>query len=479
MYSIKIYFLCLLLSISIKNVQAQQNSDFDIGPDFNKLGQLQSRTTHQIVGSDLWIGGEVLDRDYADYHAYKHYLDSLGAKKIRLQSGWAKTEQVKGEYDFAWLDSIVNDALARNIEPWIQISYGNELYEGAGGISLGEGLPTSEEAYEAWLNYTEALVDHFKDRVNKWEIWNEADHRYNEGGPELYARLYYQTGKKVREVQPNATLIGLSIAGVSRLQYVDFFFNYLKERDALDLVDAITFHGYPQNPDNGFDHVKRLQELAYKYRPGIALWQGETGCPSTFGSSGALSGHKWTQLTQAKWDLRRALAHVGRGYPFSLFTISEYKYDRKKFSGLNSKGILKANEDKSIAYAKPAYYAYQNLTALLDHRMERLPALQYEYECDSSLSVFPYHHKVNNKPMVFTWIDSSIPSDDNNLSKADFTFNGIHFTDPVIIELRTGSVYNIPGSQWRAEETSTQFFEVPVYDSPIVIVERDLIKIRN
>lgn len=447
--------------------------------DLKYIGKLETRTTHQIIDSDLWIGGEVLDRDYADYHAYKHYLDSLGAKKIRLQSGWAKTEKVKGVYDFSWLDSIVDDALSRSIEPWIQISYGNELYPDAGGISLGEGLPTSEEAYDAWLDYTEALVDHFKDRVDIWEIWNEADHRYNEGGPELYARLYYETAKKVREIQPNAKLVGLSMAGVSRLKYADFFFNYLKERNALHLVDAVTFHGYPRNPDHGFEAVKNLQELAYNYRPGIEFWQGETGCPSTFGSSGALSGHPWTELTQAKWNLRRALAHVGRGYPFSLFTISEYNYNRKKFKGLNTKGILKINDDLSIAHAKPSYYAYQNLTSLLDHRMEQLPALQFEYQSDSSLSVFVYRHKVNRSPMVFTWIDSSIPSGDNQVSKADFSFSGLNFTDPVLVELRTGAIYDIPSQYWRKEGNQVEFMRLPVYDSPVAIVDHQLIKIND
>lgn len=378
---------------------------------------------------------------------------------------------------FTWLDSIVNDALARRIEPWIQISYGNELYPDAGGISLGEGLPTSDVAYEAWLNYTEALVDHFKDRVDIWEIWNEADHRYNAGGPELYARLYYETAKKVRAIQPNATLVGLSMAGIGRTKYVDFFFNYLQERDALHLVDAVTFHGYPRNPDDGFEAVIGSQELAYSYRPGIEFWQGETGCPSTLGSSGALSGHPWSELTQAKWNLRRALAHVGRGYPFSLFTISEYNYNRKKFKGLNTKGILKINDDLSIAYAKPAYYAYQNLTSLLDHQMERLPALSFQSQCDSSLSVYAYRHKVSKAPMIFTWIDSSIPADSNQLTNAGFTFNGINFEDPVLVDLISGKVFELPDKMIEIRGSQVYFSAIPVYDSPLVLVDRKLIRI--
>jgi len=368
----------------------------------------------------------------------------LGAKKIRLQSGWAKTEKQKGDYDFTWLDSIVNDAISRKIQPWIR--------------------------------YTRALVSHFRDRVNEWEIWNEADHRYNEAGPEQYAELYYRTGKAIREVQPNARLIGLSIAGVGRTAYVDLFFQYLQERDAVDLVDIATFHGYPRNPDDGFDAVKELKAVIYKYRPGVELWQGETGCPSTYGSSGALSGYHWTETIQAKWDLRRALAHVGRGYPFSLFTISEYTYDRRKFIGLNTKGILKVNDDLSIAYAKPAYYTYRNLTSLLDHRFERLPVLNYETDSDSSLSVFAFRHKVNTYPLIFIWMDGSIPAEDFPVIHSHFSFTGLPFSDPVVIDLMTGKVYELSDHAWSVNGMDTRFDRIPVCDAPVVLTDKAIIQ---
>ena len=60
------------------------------------VGSIRPVPAREIQGSDLWIGGEVLDRDLCSYDAYKSYLGELGAKKIRLQSGWAKTEREQG-----------------------------------------------------------------------------------------------------------------------------------------------------------------------------------------------------------------------------------------------------------------------------------------------------------------------------------------------------------------------------------------------
>lgn len=82
---------------------------------YEAIGVLSPKSIHEVK-NDLTLGCEVLDRDYADYHQYKEYIVPLGLKKIRLQAGWAKTEKIKGVYDFAWLDSIINDAVGRGIK---------------------------------------------------------------------------------------------------------------------------------------------------------------------------------------------------------------------------------------------------------------------------------------------------------------------------------------------------------------------------
>ena len=81
----------------------------DVADEISKLlensciGSLVNKDLSQTC-NDLTVGCETLDRDYADYHKYKEYLEPLGLRKIRLQAGWAKTEKSKGKYDFAWLD---------------------------------------------------------------------------------------------------------------------------------------------------------------------------------------------------------------------------------------------------------------------------------------------------------------------------------------------------------------------------------------
>ena len=136
---------------------------------YEAIGVLSPKSIHEVK-NDLTLGCEVLDRDYADYHQYKEYIVPLGLKKIRLQAGWAKTEKIKGVYDFAWLDSIINDAVGRGIKIWLQASYGNPIYEGGGTPYLKGGWPTSEEGKTAWNRWVEAMALHYKGKVYEWEI---------------------------------------------------------------------------------------------------------------------------------------------------------------------------------------------------------------------------------------------------------------------------------------------------------------------
>ncbi len=112
-------------------------------PAWKEIGKIKPRHAREIASSSWSIGGETLDRDYTDYHSYKKYLGPLGAKRIRLQGGWAKCEKTKGQYDFAWLDAIVKDAFSQGVAPWIELSYGNPIYEGGGEAKLAGGLPSS------------------------------------------------------------------------------------------------------------------------------------------------------------------------------------------------------------------------------------------------------------------------------------------------------------------------------------------------
>lgn len=443
--------------------------------EFPCIGKVARRHARDIASSSWSVGGETLDRDFAIYSNYKGYLGPLGAKAIRLQAGWAKCEKIPGQYDWAWLDEIIDDALAQGVQPWVETSYGNPIYPDGGGTGLGAGLPRSPEALRAWDAWVKALVARYKDRVREWEVWNEPD-----GGhgitAEAFAEFHLRTAAIIRAEQPGAQIYALALANTGKMEFAEALLELAKGRGQLGLIDAITIHGYPKNPDDT-RAVERFRELVARYSDKIEIRQGETGAPSDV-TVGALRDVPWTELKQAKWDLRRMLAHHGKGVPFNLFTLCELKYSQPKMTGFNRKGLLRCNEDKTVSGPKPAYYAAQRVFSIFDDSLERIADFEFTVPSGDKLAVFGYRKKEGGGAVVTAWLNGAPPEDSNATTPVDLSFPGAKFTAPVYVDLVSGNVHDIPADRWAADEGGTTFKQLPLCDAPVLVAEKSALSIR-
>ena len=93
-----------------------------------KIGRITPKRSLDIKESKLGIGFEKLDRNVFDPEKAYDKLALVGVKWVRIQSGWQRTERVKGQYDFGWIDTVVDNLIERGMRPWICLCYGNELY---------------------------------------------------------------------------------------------------------------------------------------------------------------------------------------------------------------------------------------------------------------------------------------------------------------------------------------------------------------
>ncbi len=452
------------------------------GIPFPVLGKVAPRNAKDIASSPWSIGGETLDRDFADYQQYKRYLGPLGAKGLRLQTGWAKCEKEPGVYDWAWLDVIIDDAVAQGLRPWLELSYGNKIYPGGGDTGLGGGFPSSPEALTAWDNWVRALVTRYRDRVQEWEIWNEPDLNSRGTAPaSAYVDLYLRTVTIIRELQPNAKLWALALAHTP--EYADAFLAGMKAKGKLDLIDAITFHGYPRNPDDT-TLVDKLRAVIQKHGRAISLRQGETGAPSRYQENFALSKIPWTETTQAKWDLRRLLAHRAKDVPMNLFTISDMHYTQPNGSQagsdgvlrMNYKGLLATNPDKSIGHVKAVYYAAQAVFAIFDDTVKL--AREYPFTSTALRGVAVAGFETDTKQQIAAvWFNDAPPAEANGVTLADVSFRAGKFREPVLVDLRTATVYAVPNDRWKQTDRGAEFRSLPLYDSPVLIAEKSAVRI--
>jgi hypothetical protein len=268
-----------------------------------RVGVLRPRDSLSIESSRCGVGCETLDRDLFDYRPVFPQMGELGVKWARLQTGWAKCETQKGEYDFAWLDDQVNCLLSYGIRPWFCVGFGNPIYTPAaaegyqtvtGQVPLGD-----PETEQAWVSYVKALVAFFRDRVTHYEIWNEPENvRFWQDRPRTgasYARLFDLTVPAIKEAYPEAKIVaGGMTARVLAPEGRAWVREFLRSIDDPTVIDVLTFHSYRYPPERDYEEeVQRLQALLAEFNPRIRLWQGESGYPSVPSGSGSRAYWIW------------------------------------------------------------------------------------------------------------------------------------------------------------------------------------------
>ncbi len=441
-----------------------------LNPGLKRIGTLNPRSADQIAGSNWTLGCETLDREFADYQEYKEYIVPLGIKTIRLQGGWAKTEKVKGVYDFGWLDAIVKDAKARGLNILLETGYGNPIYEGGGGWDLAGGFPTSAEGLAAWDSWVQAMAVHYKGIVRDWAMWNEPDinkaHR-----PEDIAPFNIRTAAIVKRVIPDARIAGLSLASSSP-KLLESCLKVLDANGKLDLFHWFIYHGYAPNPDSSYASVEQLKATLAKYAPSARMRQGENGAPSERTTKFALRDYDWTEWSQAKWDLRRMLGDLGHDVESSVFTICDFNHIGRE---INRKGLLLANEDKKVRKIKLAYYSVQNVTSLFDDTLERVKDAAITVTYGKRTASFAYRNRKSGRHLVTLWDNSGTPDDSFATQPAQVQVKELAMQEPVWVDLVSGGIYEIPKSSVSRAGDTLVLKDIPLYDAPVVIADKALV----
>lgn len=433
------------------------------------IGSIKPKDSHETK-NDISIDCGTQDRGYVDYESYKVWLEPLGLHKVRLQAGWAKTEKEKGVYDFAWLDKVIDDVVARGLTPWLQTSYGNPIYEGGGTIFLAGGWPVSEEALEAWDNWVRAMAERYKGKVLEWEIWNEPDINKDFIEDETGFVLFTErTTKILKEVDPDCKIAAFAWA-YCLPDCFERCLQRLQDDGYLKQIDWITYHFYVYRPEDMYWKVDVYQAILDKFDTPTVLRQGETGAPSRGHMGGALAEYDWTEESQAKWTLRRLLCDKARNIPTAVFAFSDITYSKDDHISLkNFKGLLETNENKTVRRPKRSFHAVRTMAALWDNIGKPIDASGITSSVEDAVSMYAFDNG-KSKSIVF-WKNERIPMSFCKTVPCSINAPGFAFKDPVAVDIRTGKVYKVI-------TTNGVLANVPVYDSPVMITEKKILELQ-
>lgn len=419
-------------------------------------------------GGKLGLGMECLDRDLWDWKRAFPHIKSLGIKMVRLQTGWQKTEKQEGVYNFCWLDEIVDCLLEEKITPLLSLSYGNKIYcdspekypnlENGG---LGHIPVETKREREGWQNYVTALLDHFKDRVKFYEIWNEPEVSSfcvsNLPWNEAYMELVKMTSPIIRKVCPDAKILSCTALIVSAEILVDMGIG--------EWVDIHAYHNYKPWPELKLGEQKNKILHMKEKAPNLEFWRDEAGFPSYNDpkSRGALSDVKVSEIKQAKFVMRHLTCDMKNDQLHKTFYFHAYDFEHFSHTVRYHYGLIR-HEDLS---RKPSYNAVQVLSHLYDeakisnkYQLSFADSPQSELKYDELLKLEFLCFEKNNDVFFGYYLPIEI-GDDSKVFKAFLSMPPVKcIKNPVILDPLTRKIYSV---------SSLSEFCAPVTDYPMFI----------
>jgi len=460
---------------SVQLLNSTQIEDAPWGVEFNVLPPHIDRYPHQLENISNQRIEILLDR-----------ASELGVKWVRLSVNWSNIVDTAGNYHWEFTDRIVEGLTRNKIKIACCINGGHILYT--------KGMaPVSVEAIEHWKDFVRIFVKRYNETICNWELWNEPNTVWF-WKPYPKAEQYVQLMKEfhgiIKSINTNSTIIGGSLARLD-LVYADSLFRYGIGK----YIDAFSFHPYNEFPEAIItpvqvsvktpewyietDHsVYKLKSLIDSVNSGIRLWQAECGYPSQGNGSGWMGNGLWSPTVQAKWLLRRMLVDLSyNAQVISYFSLVEYNTSENIDKGkgvLNSKGLLSLDD----LNPKPAYKAYQNLISVLNNSLKAKVNNHLMSEIVSQGSFY----NIKSKNLLFVEVQNK--KGQNFLAywavwrMQDVVTEGkisveleTPFRHPVLINLLSGEVLEIPGKDFSSREIRN----LPLADYPFIIAEMESI----
>lgn len=469
---------------------------------YRKLGFMPQKSSLEVKDSPLGIGFETLDRDTFDPKLTFGYLGESGVKYARCQTGWWKCERVKGKYDFAWLDEVVDSLAARGIETWFSVSFGHpdytpcDFYEKQwekarrdGTVVPGKGRGWvsqapyyyGEAAMKGWCDYVKALARHFKGRVHVWEIWNEPEGFWQENhvvaekkygavqAAKDFADFVHITSGVIKKVIPDAR-VAFNLARTSSV-----WVPTLAKAGIAEDVDIFCYHNYSRMPELGLEPAVEQARALFVRKDGtpLTIWQGESGRASGPSHLYAFP----SEYNQAKFIGRRIFFDLSCGAEMtSLFTVIDFQSYYPDGAD-QYYGVWNARENR----AKLGYYTLQNLAWIMDG-IEPAPENFAQFTTPGSSSTFtsliPFNNvkvvsmKRGGVPVIAFWQmeHMDITAEPLRGTLKAVTDLPSPFTHPILIDPIRGTVMDITNACPNLG-TGEEKFAVWAYDYPLILTD--------
>ena len=411
-------------------------------------------------------------------------------------TSWDWIEQKRGVYAASQLlEDSVDSLIDNGMDVQVQLLYGNQMYTAHSGklpdVSVPEPgsfhnddrsiysvywPPLTPEQQAAFNKYVAWTVDHFKDRIHYWALWNEQDIGYWNpwGNAEQYGRLLTSFVDTVHKT-PGAKVIYGGQADPSR-EFTRVALDACQCASGIDVYAYHTYPGYGQNMNpETMDYGAYLNESPRALRDLVKNYPGmKKDIPffdDEFNSIGTWIGSD--ESVQAKYVPRGLIYNHAAGVKTFVWLLTA-GVDGNEYDDF---GIVHGLTNHDYDFTpRPVFYALQNTNALFsDTKFDAsieisgsdIPALRRRTE-------FPFmsygFRSKSGKAIVAYWLAAhSLPGNIFPSFYSTFTLKNTGINNPVLINVTTGDIRPL---KWK-EGTTDTLESLPVTDSIMAIADSD------
>jgi len=309
------------------------------------------------------------------------------------------------------------------------------------------------------------------------------------------------TAPAIRACDPGAKIVGGAFGRGLTHSGLAFLDACLREGLA-EFIDAFSYHRYFVFPERQSHQDVEALRAAFRAHGGarIALWQGESGCPSVPSTTHALANTPVSEAAQAAVLLRGIVSDLVNGLDYTCyFHVSDFKcyYRNGHCAAPNYFGLLTCDDPPR---AKPSYFAFQSLCSLFDAETTRDPRGSVELWLDGMEDAVRKHALQEwavqartgsflrgGLPLAVWWFPGNPLGDAPGASGFVSSATQVAIwspagamRDPVVVDPLGGEVFepdHEPMPMPRGSTPGVRLFGVPLKRTPMIAVDRGAIDI--
>lgn len=314
--------------------------------------------------SPFGMGVYLCRYSFEDMETVAQRAQEAGVKWSREDFGWERIEPRPGQFNWEYPDRLLDCARRHGITVYPILAY---------FPSWSKGYTT--EGIDQYVQFLRAVVTRYHGQLKQWEIWNEPNIFFWQGTKEQYAELLTKSYRAIKEIDPEAQVLGLSTSGID-YEYIQWMLQHQTP------FDVLTIHPYR----TGFDDAEFIADLKKasdlvrmpdgKRRP---VWLTELGWATHTEHPYMKQDFKANpQRTQAELIARVYLSAIASGVEPRTFWYDFRNDGADPYYFEHNLGILRHDNRP-----KAAFVAYRTMTSLLT-------GLGYQSPVEASPGILAY-----------------------------------------------------------------------------------------